>query len=167
MEVLKSAYKALGLQPSASPSDIKTAYKNLAKLYHPDRNSSAEATAQFQVLNNAYQTLLDIVSRNDFVKSTHDDAQLCPVSFQTKHNTFCVTIDVADHLFLPIYEACQRYYMNVTPCDRKEHGVQLLFHYSTPDESGTLGCVSLTFYASTSTLHVQESSYLLWTQVYR
>ena len=163
MEV-KSAYEVLGLEPSASASDIKTSYKNLAKLYHPDRNNSVEATSQFQLLNNAYHTLLDIVSRNACSPNIPGDVQLCPVSFQTKHNTFCVTIDVVDYMFLVIYDSCRRSYTDVSPCDRKEHGVQMLFQYSSPNESGILGSVSLTFYASTATLHVQGSSYILWTQ---
>ena len=36
------------------------------------------------------------------------------------------------------------------------------FAYVSPGETEVLGTLSLTFYASTSRLHVQGSSYLLW-----
>jgi DnaJ domain len=52
-------YALLGLKPSASVREIRQAYRELSKLYHPDTTTlpSAIATAKFQRLNEAYATL--------------------------------------------------------------------------------------------------------------
>jgi hypothetical protein len=49
----------LGLHPAASEREIRQAYRELSKLYHPDtqRLPIAVATNQFQRLNEAYATL--------------------------------------------------------------------------------------------------------------
>ncbi len=54
-----SYYTLLGLRPSASGPDIRQAYRELSKLYHPDITQlpSAIATQKFQQLNEAYATL--------------------------------------------------------------------------------------------------------------
>jgi len=52
-------YSLLGLQPGASVMDIRRAYRELSKLYHPDTTELPEsvATTKFQQLNEAYGTL--------------------------------------------------------------------------------------------------------------
>lgn len=52
-------YDLLGVQPTASPQQIRRAYRDLSKLYHPDTThlSPAVATEKFQQLNEAYATL--------------------------------------------------------------------------------------------------------------
>lgn len=52
-------YTLLGLHPSASAIEIRRAYRQLSKRYHPDTTDlpSAIATAKFQQLNEAYATL--------------------------------------------------------------------------------------------------------------
>ena len=52
-------YALLGLHPSASVRDIRQAYRDLSKQYHPDTTllPPAIATAKFQQLNEAYATL--------------------------------------------------------------------------------------------------------------
>lgn len=54
-----SYYTLLGLHPSASPIEIRRAYRKLSKCYHPDTTNlpQASATAKFQQLNEAYATL--------------------------------------------------------------------------------------------------------------
>ncbi|MFG6106145.1 J domain-containing protein [Leptolyngbyaceae cyanobacterium CCMR0082] len=55
----KNHYELLGVKPTASPQEIRRAYRELSKLYHPDTTelSSAIATKKFQALNEAYGTL--------------------------------------------------------------------------------------------------------------
>ncbi len=52
-------YERLGLKPAASVQDIRRAYRDLSKLYHPDTTKleSAVAIPKFQALNEAYATL--------------------------------------------------------------------------------------------------------------
>ncbi|MBE9222884.1 J domain-containing protein [Cyanobacterium stanieri LEGE 03274] len=52
-------YGLLGLHPSASELDIRRAYRELSKLYHPDTTSLPleEARSKFQCLNEAYGVL--------------------------------------------------------------------------------------------------------------
>lgn len=54
-----SYYTLLGLHPSASPIEIRRAYRELSKRYHPDTTDlpAATATTKFQQLNEAYATL--------------------------------------------------------------------------------------------------------------
>ena len=54
-----SYYALLGLHPSASPIEIRRAYRELSKRYHPDTTDlpAQTATAKFQQLNEAYATL--------------------------------------------------------------------------------------------------------------
>ncbi|WP_088240951.1 J domain-containing protein [Calothrix rhizosoleniae] len=52
-------YTLLGLHPSASVIEIRRAYRELSKRYHPDTTelSASTATVKFQQLNEAYATL--------------------------------------------------------------------------------------------------------------
>ncbi|MEA5621944.1 J domain-containing protein [Nostoc sp. UHCC 0251] len=52
-------YSLLGLHPSASVMDIRRAYRELSKRYHPDTTDlpTAIATLKFQQINEAYATL--------------------------------------------------------------------------------------------------------------
>lgn len=50
-------YEVLGVSNSASPDDIKNAYRNLAKQHHPDKNGGEDT--QFKQISEAYETLSD------------------------------------------------------------------------------------------------------------
>lgn len=54
-----SYYGVLGIHPSASPVEIRRAYRALSKRYHPDTTDLPEDVAKmkFQALNEAYATL--------------------------------------------------------------------------------------------------------------
>ena len=53
-------YDLLGLNRSASEADIKNAYRQMAKQYHPDRNPGDKAAeARFKEVNEAYEVLRD------------------------------------------------------------------------------------------------------------
>ncbi len=52
-------YKILSLSPDADADQIKKAFKEKALLYHPDVNNDEKAVEVFQLINLAYQTLID------------------------------------------------------------------------------------------------------------
>jgi DnaJ family protein C protein 30 len=52
----RSHYDALGVTPSSTQAEIKSAYYKLSKLYHPDRNKGSDvAAAHFKTINEAYE----------------------------------------------------------------------------------------------------------------
>ena len=55
----KNAYDVLGIEPTATTEEIKTAYKAMVKRYHPDHNTSKNAASQFRIVKKAYDLLTD------------------------------------------------------------------------------------------------------------
>ena len=56
----KNYYETLGVDKKASEADIKSAYRKLAKMYHPDLHPNDEAAAaKFKEINEAYEVLSD------------------------------------------------------------------------------------------------------------
>lgn len=53
----KDYYKVMGLSRDATDKDIKSAYRRLARKYHPDLNKEADAEAKFKELGEAYEVL--------------------------------------------------------------------------------------------------------------
>ncbi|OYT68731.1 MAG: molecular chaperone DnaJ [Armatimonadetes bacterium JP3_11] len=57
-------YEVLGVERSASPEEIKAAFRKLARQYHPDVNKDdPQAEERFKLINEAYQVLSDPESR--------------------------------------------------------------------------------------------------------
>jgi len=55
----RDAYEVLGVDRNADAQTIKTAYKKLAKKYHPDLNKSPDAPEKFKEVQEAYDILSD------------------------------------------------------------------------------------------------------------
>ena len=66
-----NAYTTLGVSPNASDSEIKKAFRQLAKEYHPDRNGSKEAVTKFREISEAYDILANPESRANHDASLH------------------------------------------------------------------------------------------------
>lgn len=62
----KDYYKTLGVEPGASDADIKSAYRRLARKFHPDVSKEAGAEERFKAINEAYEVLKDPGKRNAY-----------------------------------------------------------------------------------------------------
>ncbi|MDO5112496.1 MAG: molecular chaperone DnaJ [Clostridia bacterium] len=65
-------YEVLGVQKNASADEIKSAYRKMAKKYHPDLNpDSKEAEEKFKEVNEAYEVLSDEQKRAKYDQFGH------------------------------------------------------------------------------------------------
>lgn len=63
----KDYYKVLGVNPDASEKEIKSAYRRLARKYHPDVNpNDPQAEERFKEINEAYEVLSDPEKRRKY-----------------------------------------------------------------------------------------------------
>jgi len=78
-------YKLLNLSPDATASEIRRSFYVLAKLYHPDKNNSAEAEIMFKSILQAYEVLGDLEKRNQYDCLTYSCEQVFPDDFYDTH----------------------------------------------------------------------------------
>jgi len=62
----KDYYKVLGVDRDASQEDIKKAFRNLARKYHPDVKGSESSEEKFKEINEANQVLSDTEKRQKY-----------------------------------------------------------------------------------------------------
>ncbi|GAL85867.1 dnaJ homolog subfamily B member 5-like [Sporocytophaga myxococcoides] len=84
---LKDYYKVLHLSSKASADEIKKAYRKLALQFHPDKNSTPQAKAVFQEINEAYGVLSDPVKKNNYDSSFNQSYQANTSHTGEKSNT--------------------------------------------------------------------------------
>ena len=78
-----SHYETLGISKNASKDDIKNAYRKLAKIYHPDKNTNNNSKESFQRIQEAYETLIDSDKKNAYDNPFHQQPFQMPF-----HNFF-------------------------------------------------------------------------------
>ena len=55
----KDYYEIFGIDRTATPDEIKRAYRKLARKYHPDVSKEPDAEARFKEMGEAYEVLKD------------------------------------------------------------------------------------------------------------
>ena len=71
-------YEVLGVEKSASPSELKNSFRRLARKYHPDRSTEADAEDRFKEIQEAYAVLSDEQKRAQYDRFGHDGPQGSP-----------------------------------------------------------------------------------------
>ncbi|MEN6479930.1 MAG: molecular chaperone DnaJ [Anaerolineales bacterium] len=70
-EIKRDYYEVLGVSRDASKDDLRTAYRRLARKYHPDVSTEDDAEARFKEINEAYQVLTDDERRAQYDRFGH------------------------------------------------------------------------------------------------
>jgi molecular chaperone DnaJ len=64
-------YEVLGVQRGASPEEIKSSFRQLARKLHPDVNKESDAEERFKEVNEAYAVLSDVEKRAAYDRYGH------------------------------------------------------------------------------------------------
>jgi curved DNA-binding protein CbpA len=68
-------YKILGISPDADEKEIRTAYRRMARKYHPDAGEGSSAEA-FRDVQDAYELLSDSVRRREYDRSRESRSKI-------------------------------------------------------------------------------------------
>jgi len=63
---MSNPYEILGLSSGASEKEVKSAYRKLAKKYHPDVNKDPDAEAKFKEISQAYEDIINPKPKQQF-----------------------------------------------------------------------------------------------------
>lgn len=88
-------YQTLGVGKTASPDEIKKAYRKLASQHHPDRGGD---TATFQKIQTAYDTLSDPEKRQQYDNPMPQGMNGFPNGFEFHTNGFNIN-DIFEQMF--------------------------------------------------------------------
>eukprot|EP00628_Pelagophyceae_sp_CCMP2097_P015054 CAMPEP_0206819914 /NCGR_PEP_ID=MMETSP0975-20121206/11552_1 /ASSEMBLY_ACC=CAM_ASM_000399 /TAXON_ID=483370 /ORGANISM="non described non described, Strain CCMP2097" /LENGTH=227 /DNA_ID=CAMNT_0054362149 /DNA_START=42 /DNA_END=721 /DNA_ORIENTATION=+ len=75
-------YATLGLAPSASEKAVTKAYRERAKLYHPDKSKAPGAADKFRAVAEAYETLGDARLRHAYDAKQREERMYAQRGFQ-------------------------------------------------------------------------------------
>jgi len=64
-------YEVLGVARNASPDEIRSAFRDLARRYHPDVSAEEDADARFKQINEAHEVLKDSDKRANYDRFGH------------------------------------------------------------------------------------------------
>ena len=76
-------YNILNVRKDASPEEIKKAFRDLAKQYHPDKNKAPEAAEKFKMINLAHEVL-----SNPSKRQKYDEARSRGFDYDSNDNSY-------------------------------------------------------------------------------
>ena len=92
-------YEVLGVSRDVDESGLKSAYRELAKKYHPDRNPDREAEEKFKEASEAYSVLSDPQKRAAYDRYGHQGLQGMGANQGFDPNAFSDFSDILGDLF--------------------------------------------------------------------
>lgn len=105
-------YEILGIEESATGDEVKKAYRNLALVWHPDKNqSNPEAHSKFQAILKAYETLSDRKERDWYdrhkdqilLDGDNHEVETCLNLFQYFSSSCYANFDDSEDGFYTVY----------------------------------------------------------------
>jgi molecular chaperone DnaJ len=87
MPDMKNPYKTLGVSQNADQREIRAAYRNLAKKYHPDTGEGSSAE-RFRAVQDAYDLLSDTGKRKEYDRSLGEPAYGRPVRYSSYYSSY-------------------------------------------------------------------------------
>lgn len=93
MSAMRQAYILLGLEPGASPAEIKRSFRRLAMRWHPDRNPAPAAAAHFRALREAHDLLLKTFGHHE--QDTAEPAPSAPPRGADRRMTLDISFEEA------------------------------------------------------------------------
>jgi Ca-activated chloride channel family protein len=103
MDVHKNYYGTLGLQPSATMQEIKSAYRVLARRFHPDASSAPDTREHFERVQEAYEILSDPKQKQAYDQWRRKEGLVQASALSLKH--------VVSHADLPLLGEPQILYL--------------------------------------------------------
>lgn len=104
-------YELLGINRNASKEEIKSAYRMMAKKYHPDVNSDENANKIIRSLNEAKEILLDDDKRLEYDESL--EAIKCSKTFSSDEDeTYKNKTQEHNETYSEVYVTKWEYYIN-------------------------------------------------------
>ena len=149
----KNYYEILGVNRKSSKEEIRLAYRNLAKKYHPDTNKTQESETMFKDVNEAYDILTNEEKRRKYDRQTSrlgygivdGDSSLSNVKYEFKSGVNVINDLLTTILGFKKDEAQNFGDINNAPQDDKkpkqkqEKGKDIITHLEVTLAEGLLG----------------------------
>lgn len=76
MNTIATHYTTLGVEMNATEQEIKKAFRNKVKKYHPDINPTKEAEEEIRKITEAYEVLSDVEKRKSYDEELKRDNRI-------------------------------------------------------------------------------------------
>lgn len=106
-------YAVLGVDRNASKDEIKTAYRKLAKSYHPDVNKEPGSEEKFKEITQAYEDIVNPQPKQEFTPPSHNPFDFFNFDFFGNQKSHQVNTPITLRIGLDIKEAFKNVTKNI------------------------------------------------------